>query len=155
MEASTLSVGICTRDRPEQLSRALESVTRQTLRLREILVVDNAPTDGRTQTVTRGFPGVTYLCEPRPGLDVARNHVLSVAKGDVVAFLDDDAIADPSWASAFQEVFSDPRVGACTGRVEALEVETEAQRLFEANGGFSRGTDRIRLPLDAGDPAAA
>ena len=43
----------------------------------------------------------------------------------------------------------DGSIGACTGRVEALGLETEAQRLFEANGGFGRGTRRISLPADA------
>jgi GT2 family glycosyltransferase len=38
------------------------------------------------------------------------------------------------------------RVAICTGRVEALCLETEGQRLFEANGGFARGEKRIRLP---------
>jgi hypothetical protein len=39
-----------------------------------------------------------------------------------------------------------------TGRVEALTLETEAQRLFEANGGFGRGLERVRLPEDARRP---
>ena len=47
---------------------------------------------------------------------------------------------------------ADPDVAVCTGRVEALGSETEGARVFEANGGFSRGTSRIRLPEDAARP---
>jgi GT2 family glycosyltransferase len=91
-----------------------------------------------------------YVREPRPGLDVARNAALAAAAGDVVAFLDDDAVAHPGWAGALRGAFLDPATCACTGRVEALSLDTEAQRLFEANGGFGRGHRRIRLPDDAG-----
>jgi GT2 family glycosyltransferase len=69
-----------------------------------------------------------------------------------VAFLDDDAVAAPGWAAALARVFDGEqgaRVGACTARVEALLLETDAQRLFEANGGFGRGMERLRLPADA------
>jgi GT2 family glycosyltransferase len=69
----------------------------------------------------------------------------------VVAFLDDDAVAAPGWSEAMSQAFaSDAGVGLCTGRVEALELGSPGERLFEANGGFSRGTDRIELPADAG-----
>jgi glycosyltransferase involved in cell wall biosynthesis len=148
----SVSAGICTRDRPLKLVRALESLHRQSIALREVVVVDNAPTeDERTHALVReSFPEAIYVHEPRPGLDVARNTMLRTARGDLVAFLDDDAVADPDWARALRDTFRDGSVGACTGRVEALALETDAQRLFEANGGFSRGADRVRLPDDAG-----
>src|SRR5262249_51638139 len=87
---------------------------------------------------------------PAQGLDFARNRALSCAHGDVVAFLDDDAVASENWASAMLRVFAqDPRVAICTGRVEALGVGSDGERAFEANGGLSRGEARIRLPADA------
>jgi GT2 family glycosyltransferase len=90
---------------------------------------------------------VRYALEPRPGLDVARNRALREARGALVAFLDDDAVADRRWAGAWREAFAaDPALALCTGRVEALALETPAQRLFEANGGYARGTRRIQLP---------
>jgi glycosyltransferase involved in cell wall biosynthesis len=145
----TVSVGICTRDRPLKLARALESLFRQSITPREVVVVDNAPSDERTRRLVEDdFPRALYVREPRPGLNVARNRMLQSTTGDVVAFLDDDAVADPGWARAFRDTFLDGSVGASTGRVEALALETDAQRLFEANGGFARGTQRVRLPED-------
>jgi glycosyltransferase involved in cell wall biosynthesis len=146
----TISVGICTHDRPLKLQRALESLFRQSITPREVIVVDNAPSDERTHLlVQESFPQTVYVREPRAGLDVARNTLLRTASGDVVAFLDDDAVADIEWARTFRDAFVDGSVGASTGRVEALSLETDAQRLFEANGGFGRGTQRLRLPDDA------
>jgi len=150
--ASRISAVICTRGRPELARRAIASLREQAVA--EVLVVDNAPEDDATRALVRDrFPGVRYVVEPTPGLDFARNRALREATGDVVAFLDDDAVAEESWSSAFAAVFdSDSGVGACTARVEALSVETPGQRIFEANGGYSRGLDRVRLPGDARRP---
>jgi glycosyltransferase involved in cell wall biosynthesis len=151
-----ITVALCTRDRPERLRRALASLAAQRPAPAEILVVDNAPTDGRTRAVAQAtegvIPGVRYLVEPVPGLDFARNRALAEASRDVVAFLDDDAVAGPGWAAAMLAPFVDSRVGAVTGRVEALETETAGQQLVEANGGYSRGDVTVRLPRDEDRP---
>jgi len=154
---TALTAAVCTHGRPEALlRRALLSLAAQRPPLAEIVVVDNAPADDRARRlVVDEFPAVRYLLEPVPGLDFARNRALRAAAHDVVAFLDDDAVADPGWGAAIRRAFdADARVGVCTGRVEALTLESEGQRLFEANGGFSRGLARIHLPDDARRPDA-
>lgn len=149
-----LSAVICSRNRTAQLQRALESLFTQTLPPAEVLVIDSAPSGEATlRMVAQQFPRARYVQEPVMGLDVARNRALHEARHAIVAFLDDDAVADPGWCQAFLRVFSQsPRAGVCTGRVEAFALDTEAQRLFEANGGFSRGSERICLPDDARRP---
>lgn len=143
---------VCTRGRPHVAARAVASLAEQ--EVGEILVVDNAPEDATTRSLVRSrFPDVRYVVEPVQGLDFARNRALFEATGEVVAFLDDDAVAAPGWSEAFSTVFaSDALVGACTARVEALSVETAGQRLFEKNGGYSRGLERIDLPTDSHRP---
>jgi len=147
-----ITVALCTRDRPDRLRRALASLAAQVPAPAEILVIDNAPTDGRTRAVAEAtdgvISGVRYLVEPVPGLDFARNRALAAASREIVVFLDDDAVAEPGWAAAMLAPFVDSRVAAVTGRVEALETETEGQRLVEANGGYSRGDEILRLPRD-------
>lgn len=146
-----LTAAICTRGRPEQLGRALESLCVQRVGPSEILVIDNAPQDDAAErTVARVCPAARYVVEPVPGLDFARNRALAEADGDIVAFLDDDAVASPGWVEAIRAAFENSSaLGVCTGRVEPLAVRTAGQRLFEANGGYGRGTRRIRLPADA------
>lgn len=146
---STLSAVICTHGRPDQVARALTSLVEQDVL--EVLVVDNAPDDDVTRRLVEDrFPSVRYVVEPSKGLDFARNRAVAESAGDIVAFLDDDAVATPGWARALASAFDEPSVGLCTVRVEALELETPAQRLFELNGGFGRGLERVRLPADAG-----
>jgi hypothetical protein len=65
----------------------------------EVLVVDNGSTDG-TAAVISSAADVRGVAEPTPGLSHARNAGLDVASGDLVAFLDDDARAEPGWAEA-------------------------------------------------------
>ena len=149
----SLGVAICTHNRPAQLKRALDSVASQSPAPLEILVVDNAPKDESARRVCEQFPSVRYVREPVQGLDFARNTALRLATAEVVAFLDDDAVAAPGWAAAFAGAFeTSPNLAICTGRVEALHRDTPGERVFEANGGFSRGLSRIELPADAGRP---
>ena len=148
MTSPTVTAAICTRNRPQQLARALDSLRAQSTAPVEIMVVDNAPSDEATATlVAERFSGVRYLREPVPGLDFARNRALAEATGEIVAFLDDDAVAHRDWCRALKRVFeSAPDVAVCTGRVEPLMLASPGQLLFESNGGFSRGARRIRLP---------
>lgn len=146
----SLSAVICTRNRPQQLERALKSLCGQTQPPDAVVVIDNASDDESTRQVAERFhEQVRYVIEPVEGLDAARNRALAECRTDVVAFLDDDAVADVNWAKELRDAFQrNPAVTVCTGRVEALSLETESQRLFEANGGFSRGLQCIRLPQD-------
>jgi GT2 family glycosyltransferase len=153
MTASSIGAAVCSRSRPAQLARALRSLQAQHLPLEEILVVDNNPGDGRTRQAAAEAPGVRYCAEPVPGLNFARNRALRELQTPLIAVLDDDAVADRRWAEQFAETFAQhPSVGVCTGRVEPLALETEAQRLFEVNGGFSRGLTAVHLPADARRP---
>jgi GT2 family glycosyltransferase len=148
----TISVAVCTRDRPEKLGRLLDSLSRQTRAPDSVVVVDNAPASERTRLlVGERHPQCRYVLEPVPGLDFARNRALRECGTTVIAFIDDDAVAAPDWVDATVRTFSTwPRLAACMGRVEPLTLLTPGSRLFEANGGFARGHRRIHLPPGAG-----
>lgn len=146
-----VTVAICTYQRPKELARALGSLLAQNPAAAEILVVDNSADQSAAKLVARDFPAVRTVAEPIPGLDFARNRALECATHPIVLFLDDDAVAGEGWVEASSRpLLADTMVGAVTGRVEPLSLETEGQKLFEANGGFSRGEESVRLPVDAG-----
>lgn len=148
IRAPKLTAAVCTHGRPDALSRALRSLAEQSAAI-EILVVENGVATAETRDTAERC-GAQYVNEPEPGLDRARNRALRTARTELVAFLDDDAVADRGWAAALAAAFEDAHVALCTGRVEALETESPGARLFEANGGFARGVHRIQLPHDAG-----
>ena len=136
-----VTAAVCTRNRGEDLAGCLEALERLDYPALDLLVIDNAPTDDSTERLVRErHPRVRYCREPRPGLDWARNRAILEARGEIVAFTDDDVRVDPRWARAIAEVFADhPDVMAVTGLVAPYELETEAQALFETYGGFGRG----------------
>ena len=142
-----VSVVLCTRDRPKQLERALRSVVATWPPAAEVVVVDNAPTDDATRAVVSAFPDVRYVLEPRPGLSAARNAGLSAARGQVLAFTDDDVTVHRTWVGRVQQAFDESDALAVTGLVLPAALETEGQLLFELHvGGF--GHDYRRLVFD-------
>jgi len=147
----TVTAVVCTRDRPDDLHGALTALT-SIPGLDEIVVIDNAPTTQQTRSVVELFKGVRYEVEPIPGLDRARNRGLISATSEIVAFTDDDATVDHHWALALADAFAaDTEIGAVTGLVLPLELETQAQLWFEQQGGFGRGYTRRWYHTDLTD----
>ncbi|MFC1975505.1 glycosyltransferase family 2 protein [Chloroflexota bacterium] len=146
-----VTVAVCTRNRTADLALCLDSLLKLNYPALDLLVVDNAPSDEATEQLVRErFSTVRYVCEPRPGLDWARNRAIIEARGEIIAYTDDDVVVDSGWVSALVKVFTgDPEVMAVTGLVIPHELETESQILFEKYGGFGRGFKQIRTRLDA------
>ncbi|MFD7765438.1 glycosyltransferase [Streptomyces sp. NPDC059787] len=147
------SVVVATRERAGQLARALDSLLAQEHPRFEVVVVDNAPvTDETRELVERKYgERVRYVCEPVPGLAVAHNRGLAVARGEVIAFTDDDVVADPRWLTELTAPFAaDPRLGCATGLILPARLRTPAQVLLESHGGFAKGF--TPTTYDPGDP---
>lgn len=130
---SSVSVVICTRNRPEQLARCLRSL--HNLGADEIIVVDNAPSSDATRQLVAQIPEINYVLEPRPGLSVARNTGIRHSTGDIIAFTDDDVLVHPHWITQLEQGFQDARVMAVTGLMLPAELETEAQLIFQRGSG--------------------
>ena len=139
--AQTVSVIVCTRDRPDQLRDCLQSLLALDPPAAEILVVDNCPSDEATRLVCDDLP-VRYVLEPLPGQSRARNRGIIETTADLVAFTDDDCLVDPGWLDRLEETFADSLVDAATGYVGPAELETPSQIYFELHGGFGRGLSR-------------
>lgn len=136
----TVSVVICTRDRPEQLARCLRSLQSLTMAAHEIIVIDNAPSSDATQQLMADFQEVIYCREPRPGLSVARNRGIEIATGELVAFTDDDVEVHPCWLEQLRTPFQNPQVMAMTGLILPARLETEAEEVFQQGAsGFGWG----------------
>ncbi|MEG3990834.1 glycosyltransferase [Microcoleus sp. S28C3] len=138
--SASVSVIICTRNRPEQLARCLRSLQNLSQPAHELIVIDNAPSSDATRQLVAEMPGVKYVLEPRPGLSVARNTGISHSTGDIIAFTDDDVIVHPDWVARIAQSFSEPKVIAVTGLILPAELETEAQLIFQkGESGFGWG----------------
>jgi GT2 family glycosyltransferase len=148
------TVAICTRERPEDLTRALRAAAALRPAPDTVLVVDNNPATSRTRDVVGLFPAVRYVREDRPGLNAARNRALVDATTPLIAFTDDDAAPEPGWLGHLLQPFEDPRVLCTTGLTLPLELETEAQEWFERMSPFGRGFERRMFDGTRHDPVA-
>lgn len=148
------TVAICTRNRADDLKRCLDAIKKMPDDGQQVLVVDNNPPNDSTKNLCASYPFVTYVVEPKPGLDFARNRALHEATGNIVAFTDDDAVPDPNWLRAIVKNFNDPAVLCVTGMTMPLELETEAQEAFEHYSPFGKGFKRKVYSSDTHNPLA-
>lgn len=143
-----VSIVMPTLNRPQPLRRAIASLRQQRVpddvRL-EIVVVDNSSDrsalwvseDAALDTIERP---VRYVSEPRPGVANARNAGIAEARGDWIAFLDDDEEAAPDWIVRHIETLRGSGADASFGPVRAMAEEGKpSQSLLDF---FSRSIDR-------------
>src|SRR5260221_742918 len=106
--ALAASVVICTRDRPDTIGRAVESVASQSATSFDVLVVDQSrsnETQHIVQEYIQHYPHVRYLHLDRAGLSHAYNIGIKNTSGAVLAFTDDDCVAPPLWLAAITRCF--------------------------------------------------
>jgi GT2 family glycosyltransferase len=143
--SSTVSVIICcyTPERLQDMRDAVASVQRQTRPPEEIIVAVDS-NRGLYECLNSDFgdPIKVVLNAGAKGLSATRNVGIAAARGDLVAFLDDDAVAEADWLANLTAVFEDPRVHAAGGRAILSWVEDRPSWLPEdldwtVGGGFT------------------
>ncbi len=144
IEPPFVSLIVPTMRRPEQIKSCLTSLRRLRYPRFEIIVVDNLPSDPQTRDVVeacaREDDRVHYVAEALPGSSVARNRGIREARGDILAFTDDDVTLDAEWLRWMVEPFlRDDRVGVVTGLVLPARFDTSEQQWFEELSGFGKG----------------
>ncbi|HEY9479453.1 MAG TPA: glycosyltransferase family A protein [Gemmatimonadaceae bacterium] len=126
MIAPRLAVSIiaCTRNRCGALAKLLESLTRLSVPHGlswQLVLVDNGSTDGTGElldTFSDRLP-IERVFEPEKGLSRARNAGLRAARGEILAFTDDDCIPAPDWVRVIHAEFArNPALAGLGGRVE-------------------------------------
>lgn len=124
-----VSVIIPVRNREKDLAHCLRSLSnlRYPAHRLEIIVVDDASSDGSLRVAAQ-FPVRTLAVKDRRQAAGCRNLAARQAKGEILAFIDSDCAADPSWLHDLLPAFRDPAVGAVGGRVDAYFEEKGLDR---------------------------
>jgi glucosyl-dolichyl phosphate glucuronosyltransferase len=122
-----ISVIVSTYNRADILRTTLETLSNLVVPVDltwELLIVDNNSTDSTRAVVqhfaqTANFP-VRYLFEEVQGKSAALNRAVGEARGEIIAFTDDDVVADPHWLSNLERTFDECDCSAVGGRVVPL-----------------------------------
>lgn len=107
------SVIIPTYNRKDLLRRCLATVVSQEYADFDVIVVDDASTDGSGEMIRHEFPHVRYIRQPAQfGQFVARNRGIQASDADLLAFVDDDCVYPRGWLAAHAKYYDDSRIGA-------------------------------------------
>ena len=136
--------------RVEDLALCVRALERLDYPSYDVVLVDNRTSRPAVDTLcalVENRPWLRVISEPRPGISAARNAGVAAAKGEIVAFTDDDVRVDAQWLRAIGARFArEPHVDAVTGLILPAELETPAQVWFERYyGGF--GSERVFAPV--------
>jgi glycosyltransferase involved in cell wall biosynthesis len=99
------------------LFRCIESLKKQTVLPDEIIVGVDSISDEQFRWFVHGAIANKIVASGKTGVSAARNAACEVAKGDIFAFIDDDATADPDWVERLHKIFEDPTVSCVGGTV--------------------------------------
>jgi len=110
-----ISIGIVTYNRPETLKRVLDSLKTQTKKPLEIIIVDSSE-DNETEKLVKKYKKIKYIhTKNRVYQPAARNMILKKCKGEIISFLDDDAIPEKKWLENVEKGFVEFDVVGVTG----------------------------------------
>ena len=114
MQSPSVSIVVCTRGRPASLGRTLQGLA--LLRYPHERIIVHDPRDPETISCIAGFAPFARTGEcASENLAQARNLGMVMAHGDIVAFIDDDAVPEPDWLDQIVTAYADPAVTAAGG----------------------------------------
>ena len=125
-ENPLVSIVLCCHNRRDYLRTTLESVLAQNYAPIELIVMDDGSTDGSDQVVREVAPNARYFYQESQGIAVARSNASALAKGDFIAYQDDDDLMPPGRISTLMELLHDhPEAVLATGDYELIDAESE------------------------------
>lgn len=136
-----VSVIIVSRDRPDDLIRCLMGLQQQFYDRFEVIVVAD-PVGEVAVRASRFAEVVTLVSFDEPNISVARNLGIAQAAGEIIAFIDDDAVPEPTWLGHLIRAFEDVSVSAAGGFVRGRDGITYQWMAREVGG------DGIGHPID-------
>ncbi|KAB0685840.1 glycosyltransferase [Burkholderia territorii] len=118
----------------------------------EVIVVNGPSTDGSAEVISSWSSFIRAGTCPVANLSVSRNVGICMAEGDVVAFIDDDAIPEPEWLTQLAAAYDSPEIGGAgglvfdqTGYTFQYEYST-ANRLGNSNWAAKKSAEHLCFP---------
>lgn len=145
---TTFSIIINTLNRAKFLRNTLQSLHYLRHEAFEVIVVNGPSTDETAEIIAENAGAIIAAECPEPNLSMSRNIGIARARGDVVCFIDDDAIPEPDWLDELETHYSDRQVGAVGGFTrDHTGVTFQARALVCDEFGGSKNFDRVEDAL--------
>jgi GT2 family glycosyltransferase len=142
------SIIVCTVDRLTDLEACLKSLLPFRTSVAEIIVVNNGPHLAAVEELARRHAAVV-VNEPERGVSRARNTGIQAATGSIMAFLDDDSVADANWLPLLIDPLRNPQVFAVTGSIGAQTLADPVSQAFDDLHGAQFPQSRITFDGNA------
>jgi glycogen(starch) synthase len=156
--ARSFSVVICTDGRAISLARTLRSLEFLTGPRFEVIVVRGPTEDGIAEVLDQWRDRVKVAKNEQRNLSISRNLGIAAAAGDVVVFLDDDAIPEPEWLEQLAVPYREAEVGGAGGFVFNPDGVTyqyrfgTVDRLGRADLSWTRAAPELCFPFSSSFP---
>lgn len=142
IDKSLISIFIPTGNRAKSLKKVLESLSKQTYKKFEILIVDYRSTD-KTPIIINDYAKklrIKFIRQVKKGLVGAANLALQKAKGEFFIRTDDDVVMKPYWLEAIYETFrKNKKIGGVTGPTVVPKEYLLNRDLFSFENKFQTG----------------
>jgi glycosyltransferase involved in cell wall biosynthesis len=128
-----VSVIVCTHNRGDKLVTCLTALLNQTYNRYEIIVVNDNSTDSTKQILTE-FNGIKIISNKHNlGLSASRNVGVKHSRGDILAFTDDDCIADKNWIKYLILPYSNSKIAGAGGSTIPNRTDSWLLKYYEIN----------------------
>lgn len=152
MTQSAVSVIVVSRDRPDALQRCLAGIAQLDHPHFEVVVVADAAGCAVVPDSMK-----TVACDV-PNISVVRNLGIAHSAGDIVAFIDDDAVPEPTWLTYLCQPFLDPNIAASGGFVigrNGISFQWQARMAFPDGSAVPMDVDPVKPTVLTGEPGRA
>ena len=133
----TTDIIICTKNRPADLAKALNSIAAQTVVPKNTIIADasdDTKTKNLVEHLSKTNPGfkITYLKCPVPGSTFQRNYGIKHSKNEIVFFFDDDVILESDYIENTLKVYNEhPDIGGVSGNMLNQPTYSLPYKLFK------------------------
>ena len=118
--SKSVSIVICTYNRAEFLNRTLYSLKNLNYKNFEVIVINGPSTDNTYMILEKYSDRIKIDNNPYTNLSISRNMGIALSSGEIVAFIDDDAIPDKYWLDDIVSLYNDDKVGGVGAKCMGL-----------------------------------
>lgn len=137
----TVSIVICTYNRADLLARCLDYLQYQTCSNFEVIVINGPSTDNTLEVINQYKNSIKFNQNPAKNLSISRNLGIALATGDIIGFIDDDALPFDHWVETILKTYNSiPVRVAAVGGSTYYAGTLEFQACDDAADTFAYGT---------------